>query len=225
MSLRFYTFALTILLTSGAAFAKEERPNFAGFYTQIGVGGAHRKPSSSFDLTINGVDTAATMSSDSSNNYWVGKLELGHSWVISPNLLIGVGVAIMPMGESQQGSKINIRGTAYPFVSGKTAYNYSLFISPMMKLGEDGVLYAKLGYQSTVIREDELPDLSGYLAGLGYKQFFYHSLYAFGEFNYYASMTQKIHRTMRLPSGATLDANVGLSPDIETLLMGIGYQF
>jgi hypothetical protein len=89
MSLRFYTFALTILLTSGAAFAKEERPNFAGFYTQIGVGGAHRKPSSSFDLTINGVDTAATMSSDSSNNYWVGKLELGHSWVISPNLLIG----------------------------------------------------------------------------------------------------------------------------------------
>lgn len=225
MTMRFNTVPLIILLTSAAAVAEEERPNFEGFYTQIGVGGAHRKPSSSVDLTINGVETPATISNDASKNYWAGNLELGYNWAISPDFLIGLGAAILPMGKRQQNSTINIRGRDYPFVTGSSAYNYSFFVAPMMKLGEDSVLYAKLGYQSTVIREDEISDLSGYLVGLGYKRFFYRSLYAFGEFNYYDNKSQKIHRTMSLPSGATLDSNVNASTDLATALMGIGYQF
>ncbi len=216
---------LTILFTAAAADAQEERPSFEGFYAQLGAGGARKTTSSNVDLTMNGAEIPATMNNDASKKYWVGNMELGYNWAISQDYLIGVGAAILPMSGSQQNSTINIRGTNYSFLSGHPLYNYSVFISPMMKLGEGGVLYGKLGYQSTVVREDEVPDVSGYLFGLGYKRFFYQSFYAFGEFNYYGSANQKIHRAIGLRSGATLDARVNISPDLETLLMGVGYQF
>ena len=219
------TSALLLLLSSAAASAQEGRPTFEGFYTQIGVGGIHRDPSNSVELTINGIAAPATINNNGAKNYLGSQAELGYNWRLSPDYLIGFGGAILPMGDHYRSASLNALGASFPFSSGHAQYNLSVFIAPMIQLSEDSVVYGKLGFNRTAIREEALPDFSGYVAGLGYKRFFYAAFYAFGELSYYASHSKTISKTINVRTGVVLDANASAAPNFAAGLIGIGYQF
>ena len=214
-----------LLITSATGYAKEGHSSFEGFYSQVGAGGVQFDTSNEVDLTINGLASPASIASSASNHHLIISADAGYNWSISPDLLIGVGVGILPMFNRSQSSRLITNGACYTFPARHTMINYSIFVSPMIKLGEDSVIYGKLGYQSTIMRENELPDFSGYLFGLGYKRFFYQSLYVFGEFNYYKSNSETVNRTVTLRPGVILNADLNSSPNLETALIGIGYQF
>ena len=219
------TSALLFLLSSAAASAQEGHPTFEGFYTQIGVGGIHRVPSNSVELTINGIAAAATISNNGAKNYLGSQAELGYNWRLSPDYLIGFGGAILPMGDRYKCASLNALGASFPFSNGHVQYNLSVFIAPMIQLSKDSVVYGKLGFNRTAVREEALPDFSGYVAGVGYKRFFYASLYGFGELSYYASHNKAIHKTINVRTGVVLDANASAAPNFAAGLIGIGYQF
>jgi hypothetical protein len=225
MTMPIKTFGLILALYSASASAQDSHPTFEGFYTQIGVGGLHRDPSNSVELSINGIVAPATISNSGAKNYLGSQAELGYNWRLSPDYLIGFGGAFLPMGGHYRSTSLNALGASFPFASGHTQCNLSVFIAPMIQLSEDSVVYGKLGFNRTVIREEALPDFSGYVAGVGYKRFFYASFYAFGELSYYASHSKAISKTINVRTGVVLDAKASAAPNFAAGLIGIGYQF
>jgi hypothetical protein len=219
------TFGLILVLYSASAQCQDSRPTFEGFYTQIGVGGVHRDPSNSVEITINGIVAPATISNNGAKNYWGSQAELGYNWRLSPDYLIGFGGAILPMGSHYNSASLNALGASFPFSSGHAQYNLSVFIAPMIQLSEDSMVYGKLGFNRTAVRAEALPDFSGYAAGVGYKRFFYESFYAFGELSYYASHSKTISKTINVRTGVVLNANASAAPNFAAGLIGIGYQF
>jgi len=181
--------------------------------------------SNEVNLMMNGVAKAASIISGESNNHLIKNAEAGYNFSVSPDLLIGVGVSLLPLSNQAQRSTLLTNGISYSLPVRHPLYNYSIFVSPMMRLGEDGVIFGKIGYQSTILKENELPNFSGYIIGLGYKRFLYQSLYVFGEFNYYETSSKTINRTFNVRQNVILNANIIASPNLDTLLIGIGYQF
>jgi hypothetical protein len=200
----------------------QAKPNFEGFFSDIGVG--YRNPSSSVnsDLTLNGAVIPSNISS-SGISHAVAALTAGYNFKITQNYFLGIGANISPANGLAQQLQIQALNQAVTVSGIKPLYNYGFFLSPGFQIA-DGLFYLKAGKQTQVINSNSGSNLNGYLLGLGYKQFIYDSIYLFGEANYSFYESQTTSRTI-IASGQTINASITTSPQSTRLLLGLGYQF
>ena len=105
---------------------------------------------------------------------------------------------------------------------------YSIVFTPGYVIDKDRLAYLKLGYSGTTIGLSgptlayQTTNLSGYTVGLGYKQMFTESLYAFGEVNYASYGTKSLSAT--LTNGTVLNG-MTISGNGSDVLVGVGYRF
>ncbi len=200
----------------------QAKPNFEGFFSDIGVG--YRNPSSSVnsDLTLNGAVIPSTISS-SGISHAVAALTAGYNFNITQNYFLGIGANISPANGLAQQLQIQALNQAVTVSGIKPLYNYGFFLSPGFQIA-DGLFYLKAGKQTQVINSNSGSNFNGYLLGLGYKQFIYDSIYLFGEANYSFYESQTTSRTI-MASGQTINASITTSPQSTRLLLGLGYQF
>ena len=110
-------------------------------------------------------------------------------------------------------------------VTEKFSGRYNLYIAPGYQFSSSSLAYVKLGYvqnSKSISASDGTiltggPSSSGWLAGLGYKQFLTNQVYGFAEY----SQTQ--NSSGRYSTG-TLYWNSG-NLKSESLLVGVGYKF
>ena len=119
-----------------------------------------------------------------------------------------------------------------PGASTTATYNvknlYSIVFTPGYVIDKDRLAYLKLGYSGSTIGLSgptlayQTTNLTGYTVGLGYKQMFTESLYAFGEVNYASYGTKNISAT--LTNGTVLNG-MTISGNGTDVLVGVGYRF
>ena len=211
-----------VCLPVAAQGQDQTRSKFEGFYTDLGLGYRDVNTSSSSSLTLNGAVIPSSVSSGGSS-HTLAVLTAGYNFNIAQNYYFGIGANISPFNGLTQQLQIQALNKNTT-VSGVTSlYNYGFFISPGLQI-EDGLLYLKVGKHTQVDNSNTGPNFSGYLLGLGYKQFVYDSIYLFGEANYSSYDAQTTTRTI-VSSGRTINASVTTSAQTTRLLLGLGYQF
>jgi hypothetical protein len=225
--LRFW-FITLLVLTALALFpvsvkAQEKtQSQFAGFYTDVGFGYRDVNTSTSSVLTLNGSVIPSSISSGGSTHQ-VAVLTTGYNFNIAQNYFLGIGANISPANGLVQQIQIQALNQTVTASGVTPLYNYGVFLSPGIQI-EDGLFYLKVGKQTQVVNSNTGANLHGYLAGLGYKQFIYDSIYVFGEASYLAYDPQTISRTI-VSSGRTINASITTSAQATRLLLGLGYQF
>jgi hypothetical protein len=223
------------LFSAAATGAFAQAKSFEGFFAQAGIGYEMASPSLSFgnlNITNNGsaVASVPTSSTINNSNSFAGTITAGYNFTVTKDFLLGLGAEYSPIA----GSKANYTGTygSYGTVTGQ--YNkensYNIFISPATPIGNDGLLYGKVGFTGASVKSEcsgcssSTTNLTGYSLGLGYKQFISGGLYGFGEVNYasYGNNTSTeatTFSTYRVSQTSTVSANV------TNFLVGIGYKF
>lgn len=226
---------LVASLLSAITFGVSAQSKFEGFYAQAGIGYEMISPSLSFgnlNITNNSSPVASVPTSSTINtaNSFAGTITAGYNFVVTKDFLLGLGAEYSPIA----GSKANYSATYSGYGTANGQYNkensYNIFISPAMPVGNDGLLYGKVGYTGASVKSQcdgcssSTTNLTGYSLGLGYKQFISGSLYGFGEVNYASygnnsSTETSTFSTYRVSQTSTVSANV------TNFLVGVGYKF
>jgi outer membrane immunogenic protein len=226
---------LLAALMVSTATGVSAQSKFEGFYAQAGIGYEMVSPSLSFgnlNITNNGSPVASvpTSSTINTSNSFAGTITAGYNFAINKDFLLGFGAEYSPIA----GSKANYSATYSGYGTANGQYNkensYNIFISPATPVGNDGLLYGKVGYTGASVKSQcdgcnsTTDNLTGYSLGLGYKQIISGGLYGFGEVNY-ASYSNKsstdtaVFSTYRASQTSTVSANV------TNFLVGVGYKF
>lgn len=229
----------SLLVVSGIASLSSMQVNaqskFEGFYGQVGVGYESVTPSLSYgniNITQSGTPIASVpiASSISSSNSFAGTVTAGYNFAISKDFLLGIGAEYSPIA----GSKANYSASNATIGTIPGQWNkensYNLFLSPATPIGNDGLLYGKVGYTGASIKNQYTGansasnNLTGYSLGLGYKQFISAGLYAFGEVNY-ASYSNLNINDVATSGVYRATQTVTISANAMNALVGIGYKF
>ena len=208
---------------------------FEGFYGQAGIGYESVAPTLSYgniNVTNNGVPVASVpiSSTISNSNSFVGTVTAGYTFSVTKDFLLGIGAEYSPIA----GSKANFSGSNPSIGTINGQWNkensYNIFLSPATPVGNDGLLYGKVGYTGASVKSQYnggssvTANLTGYSLGVGYKQFITAGLYGFGEVNYasysnYNYNDSATSGTYRATQTTTVSANA------VNLLVGLGYKF
>jgi outer membrane immunogenic protein len=219
---------------------------FGIFTPKIGSGTA-TTPSPAA-LVSNGYLGPITQNSSASSinnvNTGLANLAAGYNFGINETWILGLGATYYPGASSSATGVLSLAPTsiananpAYPnypipSASSTATYNvknlYSIVFTPGYAIDKDRLAYAKIGYTGATIGLSgptlayQTTNLTGYTLGLGYKQMFTESLYAFGEVNYASYGTKSL--TATLTTGTVLNGMTvsGVGTDI---LVGVGYRF
>ncbi len=191
------------------------------------------------------ISQAASASSVNNVSTGIANLALGYNFGINESYILGVAAAYYPGASSGATGQLSVApttiSTATPGLpatlpvggaSTTATYNvknlFSLVFTPGYAIDKDRLAYLKLGYSGTTIGLSgptlayQTTNLTGYTVGLGYKQMFTESLYAFGEVNYASYGTKTLSAT--LTTGTVLNG-MTVSGNGTDLLVGIGYRF
>ena len=208
---------------------------FQGFYGQAGIGYESVSPSLNYgniNITNNGAPVASVpiASSISNSNSFAGTVTAGYNFALTKDFLLGIGVEYSPIAGSK--SNFSASNASIGTVNGQwnKENSYNLFISPATPIGNDGLLYGKVGYTGASVKSQYAGgsstsnNLTGYSLGVGYKQFISGGLYGFGEVNYakYSNLNfndTATSGTYRATETTTISANA------MNLMVGIGYKF
>lgn len=217
--------ALAAFFISATASAQSK---FDGVYGQVGIGYESVSPSYSASGSIGGTAINGDTSISSANSF-TGVVTLGFMTSITKDFLLGAGVEYSPIA----GQKADYRASAAGVTIYQGQYNkensYNIFISPAMPVGQDGLLYGKVGYTGASIKDtydggSSTTNYQGYSLGAGYKQIIQGGLYGFGEVNYFSYGNQTQNR-----SGVTLGipwtTSTTTSANAYNVMAGIGYKF
>lgn len=223
----------TVLATAlGAASisAAQAQSKFDGFYGQVGVGYESVQPSfSNSNITVSGVGSAPIGTSISNANSFTGVVTLGFMTTVTKDFLLGLGAEYAPIA----GQKANYSASVGGVSIGNGEYNkensYNIFITPATPIGQDGLLYGKVGYTGASVKDtfagsSATTNYTGYSLGLGYKQIIQGGLYGFAEGNY-MSYSNKTASASSQYAGYTITASNTTSANAYNLLVGIGYKF
>ncbi len=218
--------AIISLSTSGVM----AQSKFDGFYGQVGVGYESVQPSfSNSNVTVSGVGTAPIGTSISNSNGFTGVVTLGFMTSVTKDFLLGIGAEYSPIAGQKSNYSASVGGVSL----GNGEYNkensYNIFITPATPVGQDGLLYGKVGYTGASIKDSfagssTTTNYTGYSLGLGYKQIIQGGLYAFAEGNY-MSYGNKTASASAQYGGYTVSATSTSSANAYNLLVGIGYKF
>ncbi len=217
-------------ITSLACVHANAQSKFEGAFGQIGIGYESVAPSfSNSNFTVVGVGTAPINTSISNSNGFTGVVTVGYMAAVTKDFLLGIGAEYSPIA----GQKANYSGSVLGTSLGNGSYNkensYNIFLSPATPVGNDGLLYGKVGYTGASIKDtfgssSTTLNYTGYSLGLGYKQIIQGGLYGFGEFNYmsYGNKTSTSSGTI---AGYTVTSSVTSNANAYNFLVGIGYRF
>jgi outer membrane immunogenic protein len=223
-------FASFILACS--AFAQSQ---FLGAYGQISTGYENNTVSSA---QLTGTDYGGTPNVSNSLTTTSGSaplvLGLGYTFAVENTFTLGFGVDYSALTQDTSAD-----GFFYTGVSSNT-YDYkfsisnrfNLFIAPGYAIDHDKSVYARLGYSNQEVQYSQTnccsspsnkPQVSGYVVGLGYKQFITKGLYGFAEASYYAYDSPNLSSTYTDGPGGTLSSSPNF--DAYSFLLGLGYRF
>ena len=207
--------------------------SFEGAYGQVGIGYEMVSPSLSLgNINISGAGTGSIpySSSISNSNSFAGTATIGYYFPISKDFLLGLGAEYSPIA----GQKANYSGSNPTLGTVSGQYNkqnsYNIFLSPATPIGNDGLLYGKVGFTGASFKSQinggssSTDSLTGYSLGIGYKQFITGALYGFGEVNY-ASYGNKTSTETASTGGYNLSQSSTFSANVTNLLVGVGYKF
>jgi hypothetical protein len=225
---------ITALLAASTTGAFAQSKSFDGAYGQVGIGYEMVSPSLSLgNLNVSGSGGSASFpfsSSISNSNSFAGTVTLGYNYTVTKDFLLGLGAEYSPF----VGQKTNYSGSNPTLGSASGQWNkensYNIFLSPATPIGNDGLLYGKVGFTGASFKSQvnggssNTDNLTGYSLGIGYKQFITGGLYGFGEVNY-ASYGNKTSTETYSVGTATLSQSSTFSANVTNILVGIGYKF
>jgi hypothetical protein len=227
---------LTVSIIGMSATAVNAQSKFEGFYGQAGIGYESVTPSLSYgnvNITQSGTPIASLpiASSISNSNSFIGTVTAGYMFAVTKNFLLGIGAEYSPIA----GSKANYSASNATIGTVNGQWNkensYNIFLSPATAIGNDGLLYGKVGYTGTSIKSQytnggssTTNNLTGYSLGFGYKQIISAGFYGFGEVNY-ASYSNLNINDVATSGVYRATQTVTISANAMNVLVGIGYKF
>ena len=222
-----------VLFAAATTGAFAQSKSFEGAYGQVGIGYEMVSPSLSIgNLNVSGTSTASFpySSSISNSNSFAGTVTLGYNYAITKDFLLGLGAEYSPIA----GQQANYSASNPTLGSANGKYNkensYNIFLSPATPIGNDGLLYGKVGFTGASFKSQpnggssNKTNLTGYSLGIGYKQFITGGLYGFGEVNY-ASYGNDNSTVTSSSGGLRLSQSSTFSANVTNFLVGVGYKF
>ena len=228
--LRLYTVLAAAFATSSISTAHAQSTSFDGFFGQVGIGFESVSPSfSNSGVNVTGYGYFPYNTSIDSSNGFTGTITAGYMIPVSKDFLLGIGAEYSPLESQSSNYTVGISGLGTAQGSYKKENSYNFFISPATPIGNDGLLYGKVGYTGASIKSSlggssGSQTYTGYSLGLGYKQIITGGLYGFAEGNYfnYGNKTNTYSGTIL---GAAYTETLTTSANAYNFLVGVGYKF
>jgi len=217
---------------STVAFAQSQ---FVGAYGQISTGYENNTVSSA---TLTGTNYGSTPNTSNTVSASTGSAPLvfglGYVFPVQDKFTLGLGVDYYALTQETSPAAFYYRGISTATYNYKFTISnrFNIFITPGYSLDQDKLVYAKLGYSSQNVQYSQTnccsspsnkAQVSGYVLGLGYKQFITAGLYGFAEANYYSYASPNLSSTYTDAGGGTVSSNPNVSA--YNFLLGLGYRF
>lgn len=226
---------ITLLLACGISCAAFAQSRFIGAYGQVSTGYENNTVSSA---ALTGQDYGGIPSTSNSVTTSTGSTPLvlgaGYIFPVRDAFTLGVGLDYSALTQETSSSGFYYGGDSSSTYDYKFTISnrFSIFITPGYLIDQDKLVYAKAGYSSQHIQYSQTnccsspsnkAQVSGYVLGLGYKQFITKGLYGFTEANYYAYASPNLSSTYTDGPGGTVTSNPNVSA--YNFLLGLGYRF
>jgi outer membrane immunogenic protein len=225
---------LVAALLSVAASGVMAQSVFNGAYGQVGIGYESVTPSiSPGNLKVTGsgplVGSYPISASMSNANSFSGAVGLGYNYTVTKDFLLGIGAEYNPITSQSANFSGSISKLGNGSGTWKKDNSYNIFISPATPIGQDGLLYGKVGYTGATIKgsgngTSSTNNLTGYSLGAGYKQIITGGIYGFGEVNYASYGNSTISKSTSV-STYTVSQSSTLSANSFNVMLGVGYKF
>jgi len=225
---------VSAVATVGVLGTAQAQSKFEGFYGQIGVGYENTHPSLSYgNVNVTGtgpfVGSYPMSSTVGNSNSFAGTVTAGFFFPVNKEFYMGFGAEYSPIAGNTQNFSANGSGlTANGQYNKENSYN--IFITPAFPIGDDAMIYAKVGYTIASVKSQysggnsTTDSLNGYSVGLGYKQIIQGGFYGFGEINYAKYGDKTINQVATIGT-YNLSQDTTMSASTYNLLVGIGYKF
>ena len=211
----------TSLLLSSQVFAQSK--NFEGFAVEFSTG-SQKNSLSNGPILRNANNTSTSVSfASGSKDTTPAIIGLSYGFKLADKIVTTVGLDYNLMSSSLAAPCVGCAPAVT--VTEKVSGRYNLYIAPGYQLSSSGLAYVKLGYgqnsrsisasDGTIITGG--PSNSGWLAGVGYKQFLTNQVYGFAEY----SQTQ--NSSGRYSAGTVYFNSGNLKG--KSFLVGVGYKF
>jgi opacity protein-like surface antigen len=224
-------------LVATSAFAQKSA--FEGFYGQISTGYENNQASS---LGFTDSEPGQPSTSWNASNQSFGGVPLvigaGYNFSVAPKWVIGLGADYSALNQKSSTYSYTLQGISLNGSTIEVSNRYNVFIAPGYEIEKDKLVYLKAGYSGvtakstspnsysysggtgSIMSNSQSNNLSGYVVGLGYKQFISGGFYGLAEVNYMSYSKTTFSSTA---DGVTSTANPGLSS--YQVLVGVGYKF
>jgi hypothetical protein len=226
---------ITIFLAYFISISAFAQSQFVGAYGQISTGYENNTVSSA---TLTGTNYGSTPNTSNSVSTSTSSaplvLGVGYVFPVQDKFTLGLGVDYYTLTQETSPAAFYYRGISTATYNYKFTISnrFNIFITPGYSLDQDKLVYAKLGYSNQNVQYSQTnccsspsnkAQVSGYVLGLGYKQFITAGLYGFAEANYYSYASPNLSSTYTDAGGGTVSSNPNVSA--YNLLLGLGYRF
>ena len=207
--------------------------SFGGFAFEVFAGTQNTKSDSDKSTTVNGIVThhLALSTDDTDGVYGFG---LSYNFPINDRFLIGLGFDYY-LDDIEMGTeKLTTDNGKIDWNTYELEDMYSIYLKPQYVISHNKLAYIKLAYVAADLsptnQDEEFvsisdEDMNGFSAGIGYKQLFGESFYAYAEANYIKFEDEHVtgHFIDNIPSSYAIRKEV--DADAFNIKVGIGYQF
>ena len=226
---------ITLFLAYCISTAALAQNQFVGAYGQVSTGYENNTVSSATLTGTNYGSTPNTSNSVSTNTSSVPLVfGFGYVFPVQDKFTLGLGVDYYALTQETSPAAFYYRGISTATYNYKFTISnrFNIFITPGYSLDQDKLVYAKLGYSNQNVQYSQTnccsspsnkAQVSGYVLGLGYKQFITAGLYGFAEANYYSYASPNLSSTYTDAGGGTVSSNPNVSA--YNFLLGLGYRF
>ena len=226
---------ITLFLAYCISTVALAQSQFVGAYGQISTGYENNTVSSA---ALTGTNYGSTPNTSNTVSTSTGSAPLvfglGYVFPVQDKFTLGLGVDYYALTQETSPAAFYYRGISTATYNYKFTISnrFNIFITPGYSLDQDKLVYAKLGYSSQNVQYSQTnccsspsnkAQVSGYVLGLGYKQFITAGLYGFAEANYYSYASPNLSSTYTDAGGGTVSSNPNLSA--YNFLLGLGYRF
>ena len=226
---------ITLFLAYCISTAALAQNQFVGAYGQVSTGYENNTVSSA---TLTGTNYGSTPNTSNSVSTSTSSaplvLGVGYVFPVQDKFTLGLGVDYYTLTQETSPAAFYYRGISTATYNYKFTISnrFNIFITPGYSLDQDKLVYAKLGYSNQNVQYSQTnccsspsnkAQVSGYVLGLGYKQFITAGLYGFAEANYYSYASPNLSSTYTDAGGGTVSSNPNVSA--YNLLLGLGYRF
>ena len=212
--------------------------NFKGFAFEVFAGTQNTKSESDKNLQLSGVPEPRFNMLSTDDTDGVYGFGLSYNFPINDRFLVGLGFDYhlddVEMGNS---NLLDVISTANGnWNTYELEDMYSIYLKPQYAISEDKLTYIKIAYIasdiSTTNQDEEFvsisdEDMNGFSAGIGYKQLFGKSFYAYAEANYIKFEDESLSGNFidfeKANAPYTIDHDI--DADALNFKIGIGYQF